>query len=169
MHGAAFLHANTSLDPGDEADFKGGLQTLIGMPSGLDAKQWESAIRREHCDVDAGREDSKVWGASYRAWTTGNYKLATCPRAEFLWVAELQWRGKDASFAPGAFTRGDATEVITLRRRAVSIDVLCRDAPALFLACMQGEHRMLLAGLCLYKESSAPYKHEPLQNMLKYR
>ena len=136
----------------DDGDFKGGLQKVIGMPSGLDAKQWESAMRREHCDVDAGRDDSELWGASDRGWVTGNYKLATTPRAEYLWVAEQRWEGKQVEWAPGAFLRGSAgvdsklCEDATLRRRAVSIDVLCRDAPALFLACMDpGVHHMTLA------------------------
>ena len=68
---------------GDQADFVGGLQGQIGLPNGLDEKQWLESVEAEHCSVDAGVPDSQEWGASDRFWQTGNYNLTTCPGDEY--------------------------------------------------------------------------------------
>ena len=69
---------------GDQQDFDGGLQNILGMPVGLNNDQWEASIQREHCDVDPGQPNSEVWGASDKSWKTGNYHRAIHPQPRVL-------------------------------------------------------------------------------------
>ena len=43
----------------------------------VNVEQWLENMMLEHCCVDAGNRDSKVWGASMRKWKTGNYTAST--------------------------------------------------------------------------------------------
>ena len=67
---------------GSQKDFDGGLQLMIGSPTGLNEHQWIANMEKEHCDVSPEQYNSKEWGASDRNWTTGNYSLTTTPRSE---------------------------------------------------------------------------------------
>ena len=129
---------------GELQDFKGGLQQMIGLPSGLDEAQWIRSMEAEHCGVEGGA--SATWGASERAWRTGNYSLLTTPRAEWEWVRRSVWDGEVRAWAPGGYEqRGDAgfVEDERLRRKAVSAEELHAQAPRLIHAMLVrlGEER----------------------------
>ena len=57
-------------------------------------------MRREHCDVDPGRADSKEWAASNRVWSTGNYHLSTTPRQEYRCAAFPSYHLSHHRFGP---------------------------------------------------------------------
>ena len=103
---------------GSQQDFVGGLQGLIGVPSGLDEKQWLEQMSREHCSVTDG------WAISSRSWITGNYRLRTSPGREFTWV----WQCKeDDGTCPPYIVGGlleDGSEDVKLRRQATRFDTL---------------------------------------------
>ena len=113
---------------GSHADFTGGLQTLIGLPQGLNEEQWLQVMRREHCDVESG------WGASYKQWTTGNYRLETTPRREFIWVygdghgnnLEVSTGEKliDGAYIVGGYSWDDGSEIPELRRKPARFETL---------------------------------------------
>ena len=58
------------------------------------------SMRREHCDVDPGRADSKEWAASNRVWSTGNYHLSTTPRQEYRCAAFPSYHLSHHRFGP---------------------------------------------------------------------
>ena len=103
---------------GSQQDFVGGLQGLIGVPSGLNEKQWLEQMSREHCSVTDG------WAISSRSWITGNYRLSTSPGREFTWV----WQCKeDDGTCPPYIVGGlqeDGSEDVALRRQATRFDQL---------------------------------------------
>eukprot|EP01052_Picozoa_sp_SAG31_P057129 SAG31_NODE_16737_length_698_cov_0.869783_1_plen_173_part_00 len=99
---------------------------MIGHPTGLVEEQWLRSMKAEHCDVDRDHTDSKVWGASNRGWTTGNYKLGTTPSKEWLWVSEMKWSGKLADQAPGASP--EIMQTTRLERIAVCVEELHKNA-----------------------------------------
>ena len=123
---------------GDQKDFSGGLQEIIGMPTGLDAGQWEVAMRNEHCGVPG-----RTWGGSDEVWTTGNYSLTTTPRQEWEWAIDQKWNGKKADVAPGTM-KADYTvgEKKDLERKAVTIDSLMTTAPELIYNDMMADKSM---------------------------
>ena len=124
---------------GDQQDFSGGLQEIIGMPTGLDAGQWEAAMKDEHCGV----RGEVTWGASDMEWTTGNYSLKTTPRKEWLWAIDQQWDGKAVDVAPGTMkldlTVGETKE---LERKAITIERLMTTAPDLIYNDMLADTSM---------------------------
>eukprot|EP01051_Picozoa_sp_SAG22_P013947 SAG22_NODE_1625_length_3957_cov_3.150078_3_plen_303_part_00 len=114
---------------GSQKDFEGGLQGMIGYPQGLNEQQWIEHMLEEHCKVDPGNAQSGVWGASDRAWTTGNYSLETTPAKEWKWTVDGEWDGQQAAETAGAFEKDAETghasrENTRLRRTAVPIDTL---------------------------------------------
>ena len=111
---------------GSQQDFIGGLQGLIGQPSGLDEKQWLQQMSREHCSVVDG------WGISTRAWITSNYRLRTTPRREFIWVYQCQEEDKSPPYIVGGLQK-DGTEDVGLRRQAIQFETLFSEVwPILF-------------------------------------
>eukprot|EP01051_Picozoa_sp_SAG22_P016733 SAG22_NODE_2424_length_2587_cov_1.512058_2_plen_754_part_01 len=121
---------------GSATDFIDGLVGMIGMPTGFDEAQWLQSMEREHCDVDPGVTGSTHWGASDREWTTGNYNLQTAPNSEFRWVVPVTvgspgWDEQQAEDAPGGYTvQGSVRDEDTaVRRRALSVQALCAEAP----------------------------------------
>eukprot|EP01052_Picozoa_sp_SAG31_P010372 SAG31_NODE_567_length_14028_cov_4.022328_11_plen_268_part_00 len=111
----------------------------LPQPDGFNEKQWIDAMEREHCGV---KEDS--WGKSEREWTTGNYGLQTTPRKEWRWVVHMEWEGQVVSETPGAFEADERgarvassrKELVSLRRRAMDIDALRDNAPALIFSML---------------------------------
>eukprot|EP01052_Picozoa_sp_SAG31_P036907 SAG31_NODE_4674_length_3042_cov_1.371390_2_plen_594_part_01 len=120
---------------GNQADFDGGLVSMIGLPNGLDCPQWLKSIGAEHCEVECAGDGNQVWGQSRREFMAGNYKLRTTPFAEYSWVGSLLWDGKEVKTAPGAFQLDPETQSYqedrNLRRLAVSVEELDRKAPEL--------------------------------------
>ena len=113
---------------GSQQDFIGGLQGLIGQPSGLDEKQWLQQMSREHCSVVDG------WGISTRAWITSNYRLRTTPRREFIWVYHCQEEDETCPPYIVGGLREDGTEDVELRRQAIQFETLFSEVwPSFFL------------------------------------
>ena len=108
---------------------------ICRLPKGLNEKQWLENMEGEHCAVDPDNPNSKQWGASNRAWKTGNYGVETTPQLEWHWSANMEWKGCKVADTIGgyqkegwAFTRQENTAV---RRKAVSIAQLHAEAPQL--------------------------------------
>ena len=111
---------------GSQADFVGGLQGLIGLPSGINEAQWLRVMQEEHCEVKDG------WGESRREWKTGNYQLTTTPRREFFWVLEARLEEgeqlQDGGYIVGGYSWADGSEIEQLRRFPLDFKALCQQA-----------------------------------------
>ena len=104
----------------------GGLQGLIGLPSGINEAQWLRVMQEEHCEVKDG------WGESRREWKTGNYQLTTTPRREFFWVLEARLEEgeqlQDGGYIVGGYSWADGSEIEQLRRFPLDFKALCQQA-----------------------------------------